>query len=176
MNSETPMTPAKSDGLALTYAFWCLRLWLGLRVLLAGVEKFSGKITVQQPLLDANGTPDASGAVVAVTKKVYGFSHYQSIPENLRDKFAQEPLLPGFLAAPFYALLGYVLIVLGLALLLGIRTREALLGIGLVFTLLTVGLILIAQEQGVAWLAVQIGLVAVALALSPYNRWSITRA
>ena len=63
-----------------------------------------------------------------------------------------------------------MLIVLGLALLLGIRSREALLGIGLVFTLLTVGLILIAQEQGVAWLGVQIVLVvarAGALALQP---------
>ena len=172
---RTRMNPSKLDDLALTYAFWCLRLWLGLRTLFAGLEKFAGRITVQQPLLDANGTPDPSGAVVAVTKKVYGFSHYQAIPENLRDKFAQEPLLPGFLTAPFYALLGYVLIVLGVALLLGIRTREALLGIGLVFTLLTIGLILIAQEQGVAWLAIQILLVAAALALSPYNRWSITR-
>lgn len=169
------MNPFKLDDLALTYAFWCLRLWLGLRVLVAGLEKFSGKITVQQPLLDANGTPDPSGAVVAVSKKVYGFAHYQSIPENLRDKFLQEPLLPGFLTAPFYALLGYLLIGLGLALLLGIRTREALLGIGLVFTLLTVGLILIGQDPGVAWLAAHIVLVAVALVLSPYNRWSLTR-
>ena len=169
------MNPLKLDDLALTYAFCCLRLWLGLRVLFAGIEKFSGKITVQQSLLDANGTPDPSGAVVAVSKKVYGFAHYQSIPENLRDKFAQEPLLPGFLTAPFYAVLGYLLIVLGLALLLGVRTRETLLGIGLVFTLLTIGLILIGQDQGVAWLGIQTLLVVAALVLSPYNRWSLTR-
>jgi thiosulfate dehydrogenase [quinone] large subunit len=165
----------KLDVLSLTYAFWCLRLWLGVRILLAGVEKFSGKISVQQPLLDANGAPDSSGAVVEVTKKVYGFAHYQAIPDTLQDKFANEPLLPGFLATPFYFVLGYVLIALGLALLLGIRTREALLGIGVIFTLLTIGLILIGQEQGVAWLGVQILIVVAALVLLPYNRWSITR-
>jgi thiosulfate dehydrogenase [quinone] large subunit len=166
----------KFDGLALTYAFWCLRLWLGLRILFAGLEKFSGKITVQQPLLDASGAPDSSGAVVEVTKKVYGFAHYQAIPESLQDRFANEPLLPGFLATPFYFLLGYILIALGLALLLGIRTREALLGIGAIFTMLTIGLILIGQEQGVAWLGVHVLLVVAALVLLPYNRWSLTRS
>lgn len=145
-------------------------------MLFAGLEKFSGKITMQQPLLDANGTPDASGAVVEVSKKVYGFAHYQAIPQSLQDKFAQEPLLPAFLTTPFYLLLGYLLIALGVALLLGVRTREALLGIGLIFSLLTVGLILIGQEQGVAWLGIHILLVSAALVLSPYNRWSITRA
>jgi thiosulfate dehydrogenase [quinone] large subunit len=166
----------KFDTLALTYAFWSLRLWLGLRALIAGVEKFSGKITVQQPLLDANGTPDPSGAVVEVDQKVYGFAHYQSIPESLQDKFAHEPLLPGFLTMPFYFLLGYILIALGLAVLLGIRTREALLGMAAIFSMLTIGLMLIGQEQGVAWLGVHLILIVAALVLLPYNRFSITRS
>lgn len=166
----------KLDDLGLTYAFWCLRLWLGLRALFSGLEKFSGKITVQQALLDANGTPDPSGAVVEVDRKVYGFTHYTAMPQSLQDKFAHEPLLPAFLTAPFYLLLGYLLIALGLALLLGIRSREVLLGLGIVFSMLTVGLILIGQEQGVAWLGVHMVLVVAALALLPYNRWSITRS
>ncbi len=166
----------KLDSLALTYAFWILRLWLGLRALLSGLEKFSTKISVQQPLLDAKGVPDPSGAVVEVQQKVYGFSHYQAMPDTLQDKFAHEPLLPTFLTTPFYALLGYVLVVLGVAILLGIRTREALLVLGVLFTSLTVGLILIGQEQGVAWLGVHVLIVAAALALLPFNRWSVTRS
>jgi len=169
------MTPIKLDTLALTYAFWILRFWLGLRALLAGLEKFSTKITVQQPLLDEKGLPDPSGAIVEVEKKVYGFSNYHAIPQSLQDKFANEPLLPGILTTPFYAVLGYVLIILGLALLLGVRTRETLLGMGLLYGLLTVGLILIGQEQGVAALGIHVLLVGAALVLVPYNRFTVTR-
>ena len=170
------MNTSKLDPLALTYGFWILRLWLGLRALLSGLEKFSAKISVQQPLLDAKGVPDPSGAVVEVQQKVYGFSHYQAMPDTLRDRFANEPLLPTLLTTPFYLLLGYVLIVLGLAVLLGIRTREALLGMGILYAALTVGLILIGQEQGVAWLGVHVLLVVAALVLLPFNRWSVTRS
>ena len=165
----------KFDTLGLTYAFWTLRIWLGLRALLAGLEKFSTKINVQQPLLDQNGVADPSGAVVEVEKKVYGFAHYQAIPDTLQDKFSNEPLLPGFLTTPFYIVLGYVLILLGVALLLGIRTREALFGMGLLYSILTIGLILIGQEQGVAWLGIHVLIVTAALALAPYNRWTVTR-
>ena len=170
------MNTSKLDPLALTYGFWILRLWLGLRALLSGLEKFSAKISVQQPLLDAKGVPDPSGAVVEVQQKVYGLSHYQAMPDTLRDRFANEPLLPTLLTTPFYLLLGYVLIVLGLAVLLGIRTREALLGMGILYAALTVGLILIGQEQGVAWLGVHVLLVVAALVLLPFNRWSVTRS
>jgi thiosulfate dehydrogenase [quinone] large subunit len=169
MNTNT------SSPLHLTYAFWSLRLWLGLRAVITGLEKFSAKITAQQPLLDANGVPDSSGAVVEVEKKVYGFSNYHAIPQSLQDKFANEPLLPGFLTAPFYAVLGYALILLGLALLLGVRTRESLLGMGFLYSVLTVGLILIGQDQGVAWLGVHLLLVTAALALASHNRFAITR-
>jgi len=169
------MDSVKLDSLALTYAFWILRLWLGLRALLSGLEKFSAKISVQQPLLDSKGVPDPSGAVVEVQQKVYGFSHYQAVSDTLQDKLANEPLLPAFLTTPFYMLLGYVLIALGVALLLGVRTREALLGMGIVYAMLTFGLILIGQDQGVAWLGVHVLLIVAALVLLPFNRWSLTR-
>jgi thiosulfate dehydrogenase [quinone] large subunit len=169
------MTPIRFDTIALTYTFWILRLWLGLRALLAGLEKFSTTVTIQQALLDDKGVPDASGAIVEVQKKVYHFSDYHAIPQSLQDKFASEPLLPGFLTTPFYAILGVVLILLGLALLLGVRTRATLFLMGLLYCVLTVGLILIGQEQGVAWLGVHVLLVGAALVLTPYNRFTVTR-
>ena len=165
----------KFDPLALTFAFWTFRIWLGLRALFSGLEKFSTKITVQQPLLDEKGMPDASGATVEVTQKVYGFSHYQAIPDSLKDKFAAEPLLPSIFAEPFYVLLGYILIILGLMLLIGIRTRETLLAMGLLYCMLTIGLILISQEQGVAWLGIHVIMVAGALVLTPFNRFTVTK-
>jgi thiosulfate dehydrogenase [quinone] large subunit len=158
-----------------TWAFLTLRLWLGARALLAGVEKFSEKITIEQPLRDASGAPDPSGAVVEVQQKVYGLAHYHAIPDALTTKLLQEPLLPQALTTAFLASLGYALIVLGAMLLLGICTRCALGLMGVLYTLLMAGLLLIHQEDGVAWLGIHAGLVAFALALSRHNRFTLTR-
>jgi thiosulfate dehydrogenase (quinone) large subunit len=157
-----------------TWAFLTLRLWIGVRTLLAGLEKFSEKITTQQPLLDSNGVPDSSGAVVEVSKKVYGISHYHGIPEVLKTKFLDEPLLPQFLTTPFYSCLGYALVVLGAAILLGIWTRVSLVLTAVLYTMLMMGLLLIRQEDGVAWLAIHAVLIANALLLSRHNRYSLT--
>jgi thiosulfate dehydrogenase [quinone] large subunit len=170
------MTEIKPDPRALTMAFWILRLWLGLRALSAGLEKFSEHIAAQQPLVDANGSPDPSGALVEVSKKVYGLSHYHALPSSLQDKLASEPLLPSFLTTPFYAVLGYLLVALGLMLLLGLRTRDTLFAMGLLYTALTFGLILLAQDQGVAFLGVHIVLIVLALNLVQYNRLTVTRS
>jgi len=199
-------------------AFLTLRLWLGGRALLTGLEKYSAKITIQEPLLDAAGAPDSSGAMVEIEKKVYGLSHYHAIPDSLQTKFAAEPLLdaagapdssgamveiekkvyglshyhaipdslqtkfaaepllPDFLTKIFYASLGPALLLLGLALILGIATRISLFLTGLLYTSLTLGLILIGQDQGVSWLAIHIGLVALALSLVDHNRFAVTRS
>jgi thiosulfate dehydrogenase [quinone] large subunit len=164
------------DTSGMTLAFLLLRGWLGIRALVAGIEKFSAKIPIQQPLLNADGTPDASGAIVEIESKVYGFSHYHALPSSLQQKLADEPLLLSYLTTPFYAVLGYVLIALGLALLLGLFTRATLFGMGLLYIMLTVGLMLISQDPGVAWLGIHVGLVAMALALVQHNRYTITRS
>ena len=163
------------DTRGATWAFLVLRLWLGARTLLSGVEKFSERITVQEPLRDANGVPDPSGAVVEIQRKVYGLGHYHPVAESLQTKFSQEPLLPSFVTTPFYAVLGYALVALGLMLLLGLWTRLSLVLTGILYTILTLGLLLIRQEDGVAWLGIQIGLIAFALTLAGHNRFALTR-
>ncbi|MBI5380619.1 MAG: DoxX family membrane protein [Opitutae bacterium] len=157
-------------------AFLTLRAWLGVRSLVTGIEKFSGTRTVQQPLLDAAGNPDSSGAVVEVQQKFYSLSAYQAIPESMRDKFSQEPFMPAFLTTPFYAVLGWVLIVLGITVLLGVCTRVSLFAMGLLYVGLTVGLILIKQDAGIAWLAIHVVMIAYALTLEKHNRFAITRS
>jgi thiosulfate dehydrogenase (quinone) large subunit len=170
---SSPDTPACNPG--PTWAFLLLRLWIGSRTLLSGIEKFSEKITVTEPLRDANGVPDSSGAVVEISRKVYGISHYRGVAESLQTKFAQEPLLPPFLTTPFYAVLGYALVALGVMLLVGLWTRLSLVLTGVLYTVLTLGLLLIRQEDGVAWLAIQVGLIAYALTLAGHNRFALTR-
>lgn len=157
-------------------AMLLLRVWLGVRAVVAGLEKYAGTRLSQTPLLDSDGNPDPSGATVEVQEKVYGFSHYQAVPDALREKLDAEPLLPAFLTSPFYSILGIVLIAFGVTLLLGVFTRVSLLVLGLVYVALTVGLILLKQDAGVAWLALHVALTAYALHLSKYNRFTLTRS
>ena len=158
-----------------TSAFLLLRVWLAGRALFAGLEKYAGTSVTQQPLLDTDGQPDISGAMIEVKQKVYSADYYQALPETLKTQFSGEPLLPAFLTTPFYAALGPALLVLGLLLLLGVCTRWTLLAMGLLYTSLTMGLILIKQDSGVAWLAIHVGLCALALVLRPHNRFTLTR-
>lgn len=156
-----------------TLAFLTLRIWLGARALFSGIEKYTGTETIQQPLLDRFGEPDISGAMIEVSQKVYGLEHYHAVTGSMGEAFAKEPLLPSFLLAPYYAVLGPALILLGLTLLLGICTRASLFLMGLLYTSLTFGLILLAQDGGIAWLGTHIILIAMALMLAKHNRLQV---
>ncbi len=157
-------------------ALLLLRAWLGVRAVVTGLEKFSDTRTLQVPLLDAAGKPDSSGAVVEVTQKFYSLHSYHAIPDSMKEKFSQEPLLPAFMTAPYYAVLGWALIALGLAVLVGLWTRASLFLMGLLYVSLTFGLILIKQDGGVSWLAIHVALIAVALSLTKHNRFALTRS
>lgn len=163
------------DSYASTSAFLLLRLWLGMRAIVTGLDKFAGKVSEQKPLLDEFGQPDMNGAMVAVEHKVYAFKHYQGIPAALHSKFAAEPLLPEFLMKPYAASLGYLLIIAGLTLMLGIATRTSLFIHGLIYISLSFGLVLINESGGVAWLAIHMLLVVAALRLAQYNRFALTK-
>lgn len=179
----TTKTPAAAGvetcadcGCDRTLAFLVLRLWLAVRAILAGIEKFGAYRTIQKPFMDpVTGMPDPSGAMVEVKVKYYSLTNYASIPQSLKDKFANEPLLPHAMTTPFYASLGWALILLGVMLLVGLGTRISLVLQGLLYVALTIGLILIKQEDGVAWLGIHIALVAFALMLAKYNRFTLLR-
>ena len=169
----TESQPKPSD-CGSTLAMLLLRAWLGVRAILTGVEKFSDSRTLQVPLLDAAGKPDSSGAMVEVTQKFYSLHSYHAIPDSMKERFSQEPLLPIFLTTPYYAVLGWALIALGIAVLLGLWTRASLFLMGLLYVSLTFGLILIKQDGGVSWLAIHVALIAMALSLAKYNRLALT--
>jgi thiosulfate dehydrogenase [quinone] large subunit len=167
-------TPNSNRDCGPTLALLLLRVWLGVRAIATGIEKFSDSRTLQVPLLDAAGKPDSSGAVVEVTQKFYSLHSYHAIPDSMKDKFAQEPFLPAFLTAPYYGILGWALIALGIGVLLGIFTRASLFLMGLLYVSLTFGLILIKQDAGVSWLAIHVAMIAVALSLCRHNRFALT--
>jgi thiosulfate dehydrogenase [quinone] large subunit len=159
-----------------TLAFLVLRGWLAVRAILTGVEKFSAYQTIQKPLIDpTTGMEDPSGAMIDVKIKFYSLTNYSGIPAPLKDKFANEPLLPHFATSAFNHLLGPALIVTGVMLLFGLGTRISLFVQGLIYIALTVGLILIRQDDGISWLGIHVALVAFALMLAKYNKFALLK-
>ena len=177
MSSSTPDSDSGCglEAYASSCAFLLLRLWLALRAIATGLEKFAGRITEQKPLLDEFGQPDINGTMVAVEHKVYALKYYQGIPAALQSKFAAEPLLPAFLMKPYAASLGYVLILSGLMLLFGVATRTSLFIQGLIYISLSFGLILINESGGIAWLGIHLLLVVAALVLARHNRFALLK-
>jgi hypothetical protein len=69
--------------------------------------------------------------------------------------------------------LGYILFVLGVALLFGLKTRLTLIVMGLLYTGLAFGLMAVQSGDGVAWLGVYLALIVAALVLVRYNRFAV---
>ena len=175
-STEGKLIPGRKVNWDFTWAFLALRLWLGVRALLVGIEKFGSYRSVAMPLIDpSTGQPDASGVMVNVNVKSYALANYAGIPAALRDKFAHEPLLPKFALVAFDKMLGPAFILTGIMLLVGLGTRLSLLAQAVLFVVLTIGLVLINQPDGVAYLGIHIGLVAGALLLARHNRFAVLK-
>jgi thiosulfate dehydrogenase (quinone) large subunit len=159
-----------------TFAFWALRLWLGVRALFVGIQKFAAYKSVAMPLIDpSTGQPDASGVMVNASVKSYAMANYAGIPVALRDKFAHDPVFPKFALTLFDRMLGPAFILTGIMLIIGLGTRLSLIVQGLLFIALTVGLVLIDSNDGVAYLGIHIGLVAAAFLLAQHNRFAVIK-
>jgi thiosulfate dehydrogenase (quinone) large subunit len=131
-----------------TAAFLLLRLFLGLRTLLAGLEKF-----------EANKSFSFSNYVENMTRMATGISSYSMIP---------------LWAAKMFALsLGFLLTFLGVAILLGIKSRTSIFLAGLVYVGLGFGLMAVQEGEGVAWIGAQVLMFAVALVLVRHNRFAL---
>lgn len=171
--SETPTgTPSP---LALVYGSLLLRLWLAVRAIQSGVEKFAGTAKVDGQPIQVDGVANTEGLTTVATSKVYALANYHGVPEALMEKFQAEPLMLKF-ALPLYdKLLGPGLLVLGVAILLGLAYRTSLFLLGLLYISLTWGLILLNQNDGVAWLGTHMILIVGALALAQHNRLAIMK-
>lgn len=173
MSLPPPPAAERVAHLGNTFAYWTLRLWLGLRALLSGLDKYAGRVREQVPLLDEFGEPDINGTMVEVERKVYGLSHYTPMPPSLAERIAAEPLMPAWGMSLYGALLGPALILTGLALLLGVAPRISLFIMGLIYTTLSIGLILLNESGGIAWLGIHVLMVAAALRLVGHDRGAL---
>ena len=144
-SSSSPATRSE-----YSYAFLIIRLWLGLRALFEGLEKF-----------------EKSGA--------YSFQAYYENMGRMAAGITGASFLPLWATKLFAMSIGYVLIVIGVTLLLGIKTRLTLLAHGLLYVALSFGLMVVQEGEGVAWLGMHVVLVVGGLLLAQYNRFALVR-
>jgi thiosulfate dehydrogenase [quinone] large subunit len=164
-----------TNKLALVYGSWLLRLWLAMRAIQTGVEKYAAVKQLPSAPVKVDGVANEEGLSAVGSAKMYALENYHGVPSALMKKFESEPLMLKW-ALPLYdMLLGPALIVLGITILLGICYRTSLFFLGLLYISLTWGLILIKQDDGVSWLAAHMILVVMALALAQYNRLAILK-
>ena len=164
----------ESPDLGLILGMLALRLWLAVRAIQSGIEKFAGRSSSAQPVT-IDGAPNDYGLTEETSSKVYSFSEYSGVPDAFYDKLSAEPLIPGWGLTIYDYTLGPILIILGLTLLLGLATRISLFAMGLVYTSLTFGLILIKQDAGIAWLGIHMLLIVAALLLARHNRFTLMK-
>ena len=150
------------NNLALVFASLLLRLWLAMRAIQTGVEKFAG-------------ASNSYGLTASASVKQYALDHYHGVPQALMEKFKAEPLMNEAMLRLYDWVLGPALIVLGVTILLGLASRASLFLLGLLYISLTWGLILIKQDEGVAWLGVHMIMVVMALGLAEHNRFTLLK-
>lgn len=164
-----------TNTLAFVYGSLLLRLWLAVRAIQTGVEKFAKPVQSAGQAVKVEGVPNEEGLSAVSASKVYALDHYHGVPEALMKKFQGEPMMLKW-ALPLYdTLLGPALLILGVTILLGFAYRTSLFLLGLLYISLTWGLILIKQDDGVSWLGVHMILVVMALALAQHNRLAILK-
>lgn len=166
----------KPDALALTYAALLARVWLAVRAVQTGVEKFATTTQIERLTL-VDGEPNEFGLMETVTVKAYQLDAYKGIPDALKDTFSDQPMIPAFMLPVYNAVLGPALIILGLTILLGVASRTSLFALGLLYISLTWGLILLGEpgNSGVAWLGTHMLIIIAALALQRHNRFCILK-
>jgi thiosulfate dehydrogenase [quinone] large subunit len=138
------------DNVSASIAFSLLRLFLGLRTLMSGIEKFE------------NGGN-------------YSFGNYTITMNRMAEGITGASFLPLWATKAFALPLGFILIALGVALLLGVKARVTLFLLGLVYTALAFGLMAVQEGEGVAWLGVHVLMVVAALMLCRHNRFALWR-
>ena len=170
--STDPTT--QQNKLALIFASLLLRLWLGVRALQTGIEKYAGSTMSDQPVKVDGEVYDAD-MTTATSMKAYALDNYSGVPESLKSAFAKEPLMMDWALKIYDAILGPALIILGITIILGLASRVSLLLLGLLYISLTWGLILIKQDAGVAWLGVHMIMIVLALFWADNNRLCILK-
>ena len=134
---------------AESWAIITLRLFLSLRFIVAGIGKFKGE-------------------------EGFAFSNYYhgTVPW-LMNTF--DGVLPRFLVAPYAYMIAYIEVVLGIALLLGVKTKYALALTALTYVSLAFGQMLLSEHGTVTNIGIHLIITAAALYFVRHNKLEALR-
>ncbi len=184
--NQTP-NPSRPEAccpaLNLTFAFWGLRLFIGGRLLLSGLEKaglFVGKsnATWQEAMrLQPWIGPSGLSATVEVGDKIeplnkgFGDGKMWPIAQTMLDNTQ----LPVWAIKPFLLSLPYAMVVAGVLILLGLLNRIGWLLSALIWFSLAFGQMLLPDDEAVQQLGLFAMASVLALCLIDHNRLRLTK-
>jgi thiosulfate dehydrogenase [quinone] large subunit len=148
MTDTSASNPSNNVRCEHTAAFLLLRLFLGLRTLIAGLEKF-----------EAN--------------KSFSIANYQENMVRMATGISSYSLIPLWAAKAFALSLPWMLLGAGIGILLGLKTRAALFFGGLIYVGLGFGLMAVQEGEGVAWIGMQVLMFSFALYLARADRFCL---
>jgi hypothetical protein len=185
-STSSPTTPANEasiPALNLTFAFWLLRLFMGMRLIMSALEKMGyfvgkGTATISEALkLDAWFGRSGLGTKVEVDGKEaflnMGFGDGKMWP--IAKAMLDYSLLPAWMIKPFMIGLPYAMLVSGLLILLGLFNRLGWFLAGLIWFSLAFGQMLLPDEGTVQQLGLYVFVCALALTMINHNRIRLTK-
>lgn len=132
------------------YAHLILRLWVGLRLLMAGLDKMRQK--------GGDG---------------FGFEWIEKSMAPIVDTISSNALLPAAMIKPYAIVLPWALLVTGVWCLLGIFSRLGLLLGGLTFVSLSLGLMALPDDDQAVYRGIEVAITAFALITASNNKFSL---
>jgi uncharacterized membrane protein YphA (DoxX/SURF4 family) len=137
---------------SLASAHLILRLFVALRLLMAGLDKFR-----------AGNGPDTTFSLENYTKK----------SDAIANLMSTNSFLPAAMCQSYAHSIGYVLVLVGLWTAVGIFTNLSLLVAGLTFLSLGFGLAALPDDTEVVFIGIQVLITAAALATAKARQFSL---
>ena len=149
-----------------TMAYLMLRLFIGTRLVMSGLDKF--KLS--------NDVIHERGGVSGVRwSELYNPAHLMEKADKLVGVVPKFGGMDAGLAKWYAISLGPLMITVGIAILIGFLNRLSLFAGGMIFMSLSFGLMSIGEEEAVYRLGVYIGLIAAAFHFVKANRLALTK-
>lgn len=147
MSDQSSQTQCRTEW---AYAHLILRLWVGLRLLMAGLDKLRQK--------GGDG---------------FGFEWIEKSMAPIVDTMTSSALLPTAMVKPYAMFLPWALLVTGVWCLLGIFSRLGLVLGGLTFVSLSFGLMALPDDDQAVYRGIEVAITAFALITVSHNKFSL---
>jgi hypothetical protein len=168
MSNQANCSPSATHCIGLAFGALLLRLFIGMRLLFAGLEKWKTKVTVVN---------DETGEKLTYwTYQIFGEGSSEVYNTNIgriTSNMNNDSPLPFWMIEQYAGTLGWMLLIVGAWVLVGLFSRASLVVAGFVFLSLTFGLATIGADPEIVERGIEIGLVVGALALARYQVFGV---